>query len=100
MKTPVDAGSVEVGARDLKSSAPPIEPTSNGSQPPGADTVRCRRCSWEGDSGGTGKGQCPECGCFLPTNTAALVHGGRRLLDGYGSHLLSGKALTALPDFT
>ena len=53
----------------------------------GTDTVRCQRCGWQGDKAGSGKGQCGRCGCFLPTNTAALVHGGRRFRDGMGTPL-------------
>ena len=51
----------------------------------GTAAVECSRCGWQGDSRGTGKGHCPACGCFLPTNDAALIHGARRLTSGRGT---------------
>lgn len=70
------------GAGDSISRAP--EP-SEASGPAGLGTVRCRRCGWEGEP--AGKGQCPECGCFVASNVVALRHGGRRLQSGQGSAL-------------
>ena len=49
------------------------------------DTVRCPSCGT--DAAPHGKGQCSSCGKFLPSNTASLVHGGRRLQLGQGSAL-------------
>ena len=51
----------------------------------GHETARCSRCGHEAEP--TGKGQCSQCGCFLPTNTVALVHGGRRMQLGRGTPL-------------
>ena len=50
----------------------------------GPETVRCT-CG--ADVKPAGKGQCPDCGRFLPANTGALIHGGRRLELGRGTRL-------------
>ena len=39
------------------------------------------------DPSEAGKGSCPKCGCFLPTNTVALIHGGRSLAARSGTAL-------------
>ena len=46
-------------------------------------TVRCRRGGLEQPSTNT----CSDCGSFLPGNTKALVHGGRRFMEGSGTAL-------------
>ena len=61
--------------------------TPDDSGAPGADTVECSRCGWAGDPRTTTKGHCPECGCFVPTNTVRVTHGARRLASGRGTPL-------------
>lgn len=67
---------------------PPSTATGDGSGTDGttngAAGVTCRRCGWSGAASGSGKGQCPRCGVFLPANTGALKHGVKRLLE-YGA---------------
>ena len=45
-----------------------------------SNTVTCAKC--DKDVEPTGKGRCPDCGCFLAGNEEALIHGGRRLQTG------------------
>ncbi len=82
----------DANATDSQSSAPAIErpnPPSDTAETSGPETVRCRSrsCGWEGDPSEAGKGSCPKCGCFLPTNTVALIHGGRSLAARSGTAL-------------
>lgn len=59
---------------------------SDHNQPSGPDTVvQCSKCRTEVEP--SQRGQCPACGCWLPGNVGALVHGGRRLLAGHGTPL-------------
>jgi hypothetical protein len=54
-------------------------PCASG-DPTGAAAVRCSRCGDRAEP--TGHGHCARCGAFVRANTAALVHGGRRLQLG------------------
>lgn len=58
---------------------------SDSVETPGTDTVRCSKC--RADFQPTDKGRCPRCGCWLPGNVGALVHGGRRLQKGHETSL-------------
>ena len=62
-----------------------LSPPSESAETSGTEAVRCSRCGTEAEP--TGKGQCGKCGCWLPRNEGALVHGGRRLQLGRGSPL-------------
>ena len=82
----VDETNNSEGAQGALSATPEsVSPPSESAKTSGTDTVRCSRCGTEAEP--TGKGQCEKCGCWLPRNEAALVHGGRRLQLGRGSPL-------------
>ena len=50
------------------------EPTG-ASETVGPDTAVCSQC---GHAGSRARNHCEKCGCFLPSNEAALIHGARR----------------------
>lgn len=54
--------------------------TSASSRAVGAETRRCSKCKAVAED--NDRNTCQQCGSFLPANTAALVHGGRRFVDG------------------
>ncbi len=74
-------GSYE-GAGDSSSRA--LAP-SETTETTGRSTVGCTRCGQEAEP--SGKGQCVACGCWLPANEGALIHGGRRMQTGKASPL-------------
>lgn len=53
--------------------------TNGQASEPSPEPVECARCGHVGEP--VGKGQCSSCRCWLPGNSAALVHGRRRYED-------------------
>jgi len=67
------------GAKDLKSPALSPSGTNGRGAEPSPEPVECKACGHV--SLPVGKGQCSACRCWLPGNSAALVHGRRRFED-------------------
>jgi hypothetical protein len=58
----------------------PLETLSATARNDGAETARtCQRCELPAEGA---EDRCRECGSFLPGNVSALIHGGRRFVDG------------------
>lgn len=59
-------------ARPVAREKPPNDTGGNGAAPA---SVECSACGHVGEP--QGRGQCQQCGCWLPSNAGHLVHGGR-----------------------